>query len=229
MYKETPIIFSTPMVQAVLDGRKTMTRRTNGLGIINKPPQSMGDWQFIGMVNGSAHFITSRCGDIRITCPYGTVGDRLGVKETHYRYGRWVKNGLTKTGKQAWKFYATTDEVRYMDDAPKRLHPKLNRETIEHNKLSDWVKRPAIFLHKKNIRLWLEITEVRVERLQDITLADIQAEGIPDDRATYNAPIQCGKFKDLWDTLNAKRGYPWSMNPWVWVLVFKLLKEGSHV
>jgi len=70
-------------------------------------------------------------------------------------------------------------------------------------------------------RITLEITEVRVERVQEISLNDIRAEGIPDDRATYNAPIQVEKFRTLWDSLNAKRGYSWSNNPWVWVITFR--------
>ena len=69
-------------------------------------------------------------------CPYGQVGDRLGVKETHYRFGQWNKNGFTKSGKQAWKFKEDTDEVLYFDNPPKFIRPNSFRDL-------GWYKRPS--------------------------------------------------------------------------------------
>jgi hypothetical protein len=74
---------------------------------------------------------------------------------------------------------------------------------------------------QKISRITLEITNIKIERVKDICLADIQAEGIYDDRRTHNAPLQIGKFKALWDSINAMRGYPFESNPYVWVIKFR--------
>ena len=161
--------------QKIIDLLKTQTRRTQGLNVINEHPD---EWVCGAIFNGIVRFYNATTQEgLNIKCPYGQAGDRLGVKETHYRYGRWIKNGYTKSGALAWKFFPTTDEVLYSDDAPSKLHPNLIREEIYMARLSDWYKRPSIFLPKKYIRIWLEITEIRVERLQEITEADAKAEG----------------------------------------------------
>ena len=80
--------------------------------------------------------------------------------------------------------------------------------------------KPSIHMPKWAARIWLEVTGVRVERVQDISEEDAIAEGIPRGAVQY-----CGHairlFRDLWDSINAKRGYPWEVNPWVWVVEFK--------
>ncbi len=76
-------------------------------------------------------------------------------------------------------------------------------------------ERPILFLGEM-VRAIL-----KVERVQEISLAGIEAEGISDDHATFNAPKQLTKFQTLWDSINAKRGYSWESNPWVWALTFK--------
>ena len=85
--------------------------------------------------------------------------------------------------------------------------------------------RSPLFMPRWASRITLEITGVKVEYLNAITLAGIQAEGIYDDRATYNAPKQMQKFIGLWDSINAKRGYGWDANPWVWALTFKVIGD----
>lgn len=226
--KEHPIIFSTDMVKAILEGRKTMTRRvikpqpkTEGLAgvypdLYNHGPQ----WAFW-------------LPDKRMTeprtwkCPYGQVGDRLWVRETHYRWGRWVKNGFTKTGRQKWTFKAANKDVRYCDNPPGLVLPNSQRDIL------GWFKRPSIFMPRWASRTTLETTELRVERLQEITEADAIAEGIKviDNTADkiYSQPnyldIHRDIFIGLWNKLNAKRGYGWDTNCWCWVIGFKVAKS----
>jgi len=203
--KDIPIICCIEMVKAIQDGSKTQTRRiltkynSHGkpeTGMYQHVPYDYSQWQTIYRIY-----------------PKWEVGDRLWVRETHYRYGRWIKNGYTKSGRQAWRFFPTTNAVRFSDDTPLKVQ--------KGKKYTGWYKRPSIFMPKWAARIWREITEVRVERLQEISLADIQAEGIYDNRASHNAPIQRDKFSILWDSINSKRGYGWDVNCWVWVLTFK--------
>lgn len=123
--KHIPILFSTPMVQAILDGRKIMTRR-----IVKPQPDPEGDgidymplapslyWEeYYNEEWKPFHWETSEGESIASFCPYGQPGDVLYVRETHFRYGKWVKNGTTKTGKQKWKFKPAKgfDNFRYQD------------------------------------------------------------------------------------------------------------------
>ncbi len=188
--RERPILFSGPMVKAILEGRKTMTRR------VIKPQSNVSDYRPIGV---------SEVG-VKKACPYGEPGDRLRVNET------WAtEKGYDKT-------------------SPSKL-PKVNRPRIHY--LADGPKpswagrtRSPRFMVKWASRITLEITGVRVERAQDITEADARAEGFKDvfDGKTF---FPVGHFfKTTWDSLNAKRGYGWDANPWVWVIEFKRV-EGA--
>ena len=207
----------------ILDGTKIMTRRTYGLEYVNKEPDR---WQFLLEQDGIFYF-TDDGGKKAQTgwhCPYGQVGDRLGVKETHYRWGHWAKNGFSKTGKQKWTFKTESKEVYYSDNPPSAVQRNSFRGTA-------WYKRPSIFLPKEYIRIWLEITEVRVERVKSITEEDAQAEGVrnqvlSDFEPNFNIAIRPASdvFKELWDSLNAKRGYSWEVNSWVWCISFKVVK-----
>jgi hypothetical protein len=193
---ERPILFSTPMVKAILEGWKSMTRR---------------------VVKGSGD--AKACEKLLIEdCPYGQVGDRLYVKETHYRFGHWVKNGLTKTGRQKWLFKPNDKEVRFMDNPP-----TVNVHKLGEKDAVGWFKRSSLFLPKELSRITLEITNIRVERLQEITEEDAKAEGCygtgrPDIQTAL--PLYTHTFQRLWDSINGKT-YPWSSNPWVWVIEFK--------
>jgi len=123
-------------------------------------------------------------------CPYGQVGDRLWVRESY------CINALTEKPMYKADFIGT-----------------------------EWVLpaggwRPSIFMPRWASRITLEITEVRVERLQEISREDVLAEGVSwqDYKQSYD-----WAFKKLWDSLNAKRGYGWDANPWVWVIGFKVI------
>lgn len=214
--KERPILFSTEMVKAILEGRKTQTRRLNGLDEINQFPDKVelvdhlcdGDrWGFKEKDSFRKGYPISGI----IKCPYGAPGDHLWVKETHYRYGKWLKNGLTPTGRQKWRFKPLNNEIHFDTDDLESLDIKPTAYRKEA-----WYKRPSIFLPKGYHRIDLEITDIRVERVRDITNGDAMAEGV---RGPLPVAFDC--FMLLWDSINAKRGYPWKDNSWVWVVEFK--------
>ncbi len=182
MSKETPILFSAPMSLAIREGRKTQTRR-----VINPQPHKMSE-------NGRAWLWKREDGRIipngpRSTCagsemalresivdfcPYGAPGDLLYVKETHWRYGKWVKDGRTKTGRQRWRFKPVGMNVQF------EPQPKIPREQEGYH------KRPSIFMPKDAARTWLKIIGVRGERVQDISGPDALAEGCLPDWDAFN-------------------------------------------
>ncbi len=201
--KETGLIFSTPMVKAIQEGRKTQTRR-----VIKPQPvevdydvRGKGTWAFWGEHKYRNGLIYTSQPDPksfnRKGCPYGQVGDLLWVRETHYRWGRWVKNGFTKTGKQAWTFEAvsnTTGGLRFPDNRP----PFGETDRTQMG----WHKRPSIFMPRWASRTTLEITEVRVEffRVDNLSPQELEREGGND--ALFI-------LKELYE------------GKWVWVLSFK--------
>lgn len=150
---DIPIIFSAPMILALLDGRKTMTRRLR--------------WQGRKAADGVG-FIES---------PWARVkpGDRLWVRESYWRWGRWYKYGKTKAGRQQWRFKVIANPLVIPVVYNEPPGPKPLRETIGFH------KRPSIFLPREHSRLTLTVTATKIERLQLITDADAQAEGIVED------------------------------------------------
>ncbi len=86
-----------------------------------------------------------------------------------------------------------------------------------------WTKwKPSIHMFRKDSRILLEITDIRVERVQDISRVNACAEGVANNYPGIDTILT---FHKLWDTINAKRGYGWEVNPWVWVIEFKILKD----
>jgi len=223
---EKPILFSAEMVRAILEGRKTQTR------LVIKPQPKVvhalcNDYSI------ETNCIFENSNDWRIHCPYGRPGDRLWVRETHYRFGHWVKNGYTPAGRQRYKFVPDSDDVLYFDNEP--IIEKRRGKNIH-----GWYKRPSIFMPQWASRINLLVKDIRVERVQDISDDDAFAEGIdyrkcksyctPEDLQnnlrnghlcwTNHVDYRSG-FCLLWDSINAKRGYSWESNPWVWVVEFE--------
>jgi len=205
--KERPILFNAEMVRAVLDGRKTQTRRV-------MKPQPDDDARItigeIGTSLGVAYIGNERSGGIatRVPCPYGQPGDRLWVRERHS-----FNDSMKSASPGCWLV-----DVEYSDGTEQNIlaeikKPKLTRERGE----TGW--RPSIFMPRWASRITLEITGIRVERVQDISEEDVHAEGC-DIMTTGQAHAQAW-FHKLWDSINAKRGYGWNDNPWVWVNEFK--------
>jgi hypothetical protein len=187
--KERPILFSGPMVCAILAGMKTQTRRVVKFS-------NAGCWErgslpdsWVDQSNPIGTYPTY------VNCPYGQPGDRLWVRETFL---------LRESGKHA-VYKAGMDSV----------------EAAGFGAMyGGW--KPSIFMPRWASRLSLKVTGVRVERVQDISEADAIAEGrclvLGDER---------GYFPETWDTINAKRGFGWDANPWVWVIEFKRVAEAE--
>lgn len=221
--KERPILMSAPMVRACLEGSKTQTRR------ILKPQPTVGEkglttW---GNIQLSAHSFEHYAPSVmKDFSPYGKAGDRLWVRETHYRYGHWepVPGVKTKGGRMKWKFVADTSEVLY--------DPPAEYRKGRHHKdpaTKAWHMRLGRFMPRALHRIVLEITGVRVERLQDCSDDDAFAEGVlpswTGPRSGYSVahPAPSGAaYADLWDEINGPGS--WESNPWVWVVEFKRVK-----
>lgn len=210
--KERPIIFSGPMVQAILTGKKTQTRRV----VKPQPPSPATLFALPGMLPyclwpSDTPDETGNHPDHGVKFPYGFIGDRLWVRET---WGLWDTEPSDGPEK-ATILYKSSDKV-FTGNPRYQL----------------W--RSPMFMPRWASRITLEITGVRVERLQDISEADANAEGAkavdlfcPEENyyppGTYS--YREG-YAELWDSLNGKK-HPWESNPWVWVLEFKRIEEGA--
>jgi hypothetical protein len=208
--KETPILFSSEMVRAILDGRKTQTRR-----IINPQPKTI--------IKDPRNRLPEAFwvdGEKWIKCRYGQPGDRLWVRET-WR-DRW---GMAYANYGTGNAYPIDDvrEIEYKAGGNGFFTHGCNlcpdEPTVKWGEWSKW--RPSIFMPREAARIFLRVTNVRVERLQDISEDDARAEGVraygPNNCSGTSARIA---FAELWDSINAKRGYGWDTNPWVWVVKF---------
>lgn len=234
---ERPILFSGAMVRAILEGRKTQTRRL-------VKPQPSEEW--LPVVEHYCPTLVSRAGEEypgdevfgasderegRI-CPFGSPGDRLWVRETWgYRCTAWTMSD--EFDRVQIEYLADLEKVEYQ-----RNHgdcsglPKQRRQRDgEHNcdygfyLKSYWRQwRPSIFMPRWASRLTLEVKAVRVERLQEISEADAFAEGISGGD-WLGDPV--GTYRKLWDSINAKSGHGWNTNPWVWVLEFERVNDGD--
>ena len=191
--KERPILFSGAMVRAILDGKKTQTRR-----VIK--PQPLGDYLYLSDINPQYACFT---GSSARRCPYGKVGDRLWVRETFCIVNdREFGGGL-------WVDYRATP--RYSEEAPAGWENA-------PNDIAALKWKPSIHMPKGASRINLEITNIRVERIQDISDNDIEFEGV---EVFGDSIVRKTLFTDLWNKINKKRGYGWDKNPWVWVVTFK--------
>lgn len=248
--KEKPIIFSSVMVRSILDNRKTQTRR-----VVKPQPEEgdgyhywwRGDWDTRGGPragvcthgtpgNGEA---TWPLKEIAEHCPYGEVGDKLWVREQTYQYGRDTYSMMSG---YHW-IPDDSEPTLYAADKPNQ------NARIFANSTGDYYHRsiPSIHMKKELCRIFLKITNIKVERVQDITLADIKAEGLSIDRIFQETK---DAWIELWDSLNAKPkpvlidekiayyvSYPWEDiqetktyrgkmwyiygNPLVWIVEFK--------
>ena len=206
--KERPILFSSPMVRAILDGRKTQTRR-----VVKPQPESGHDgepywhvggyraWQFRGIAD------PLRMGTNNpLVCPYGQPGDRLWVRET------------MDVSYQGSAYYAADgaqigDRDELGDLCERYGHPYF------FNELKGI---PSIHMPRWASRITLEVTGVRVERLQDISEKDSKAEGALKQRLDdLEPPTHWRGFKGVWESINGAGS--WDANPWVWVVEFRRL------
>jgi hypothetical protein len=203
MVKEKPILFKGEMVRAILAGNKTQTRRTIKIpvdsdGKIYNADKSSIDYS-LAPPYFKAFYARENGDDImqRVFCPYEQVGDLLWVKETHIP---------TAFGVIYRADYNSTDAA----------------ETGAF--YGGW--KPSIFCSRANSRILLEITDIRVERLQDISEKDAKAESCLGEfkkDTMILSPI--AQFKALWDFINGKsKDKAWSDNPFVWAVEFKVVE-----
>jgi hypothetical protein len=228
--KERPILFSGAMVRALLDGRKTQTRRIvkpqpdfetarNALG----GDTSRATVAYDGTMGGIGLKRGTAIGYVfpNIHCPHGKPGDRLWVRET------WAQPTTLDPGPTVYR-------ADYPACVPAGFESVPPAESIT------W--KPSIHMPRALSRITLEVTGVRVERLQSISEADAIAEGVDRlapysiywrDYQTHTFGPNCDdytcldaheSYRSLWDSLNAARGYGWDVNPWVWVVEFKRIK-----
>ena len=237
--RERPILFSSSMVRAILDGKKTQTRR---IVRIDDAPISKADWdkgkrqrgipsnaqnvRMIGYLKCDAppgsYAVSSR-----VDCPYWDLGgSRLWVRETWAPADAMA--GIHDTDldtPQCVAYAADRTAVVFGHDLKAR---KADTYAWNWDRLK-W--RPSIFMPRWASRITLEVTAVRVERLRDISEEDAAAEGIEPLWSTrkvypskHAAEVQTQSFRDgfrvLWDDINGKRA-PWASNPWLWVVSFR--------
>ncbi|HFH3153294.1 hypothetical protein [Pseudomonas aeruginosa] len=212
--RERPILFNDQMVRAILEGRKTVTRRA---------VKDTGFYAIDAAIHGNEVALREREA-LSTRCPFGQPGDRLWVREA------WTIDLLAAYSTE--KGYDSEYELRYRaDDAAREIHVAPGEPdpylALYDSQRGDW--RPSIHMPRWASRILLEITAVRVERLQDISEEQALAEGVhgePCDHARQAcSDIGCwgdtakGAFGFLWEQLNGAGA--WQAKPWVWVVEFK--------
>lgn len=226
--KDRGLLMTPANATAIDEGRKGMTRW------LVKPQPPSEKYQYTGLVPNSDYheWLTDpRPGHGLRHCakaPFA-VSQRLYLKEPHYRYGKWVANGKTKTGRQAWKFVpqAMTDgfpHFAYAEDKPAIVNVNTFRRT-------GWYLRSPLFMPKKFARKWLKVTAVRVEMLQDISDEDAIAEGAlfghdPSGKCNWADGFARACFCKLWDSIyRDDKAKSWDANPWTWPISFKKIER----
>lgn len=229
--KERPILFSGPMVRAILDGLKTQTRR------VMKPQPATDDFAdyrtdlgypasegklwagFWGCPKTKQVSLESdgKMGSpLYYRCPYGTLGEELWVREA-------VK--VRAVGPEKGQF----DIIYKADDFQYGIEIREFKRVEGYRPLSFTRWTPSLFMPRWACRLILQVRSVRVQRLRDITEFDAKFEGVELGECDHPdcSPGSCASsryrpaFAQLWDKLNAKRGYGWETNPWVWAVEFE--------
>jgi hypothetical protein len=213
MTKERPILFSGPLVRALLDGRKTQTRR-----VVKPQPTTDGYWWTWKHVSCNGESGLRDGLPCLGPCPYGFIGDRLWVRETWNIWRHDAESTWSGPINEARGMYAS--QVVYAADG---------RWQVDY--------RPSINMPRWASRITLEITDVRVQRLQDIDEQDAEAEGVEQSKSIRNAndpsfqfrdymrPEGCtvqsavDSFRTLWQSINGPDS--WFANPWVWALTFR--------
>lgn len=216
--KERPILFSAPMVRALLAGTKTQTRRALRV----QPPVETQSFCTYHHPDPRPHHYAVDGGsllDFAVPCPYGAPGDRLYVRETwqHEYHPEAYRDG-------ALLFY----RADYLNDP----HGPDGEKSPE-GRYRSW--RPAIHMPRDASRILLELTDVRVERLNSISESDAMAEGIRRHAIVdhwFNVPGVSGAgttaraaYALLWNSINGKGS--WNTNPWVWAVSFRVIKGGQ--
>ena len=242
---ERPIIFSGEMVRAILDGRKTKTRRPIthvkkilGGAVTEFQESDTPGYDFI-MRDKRKCWNDLRKEDLLRRCPFGQVGDRLWVREA-FCLEHQVEAGQPPPFDDGrpicWEFAGMESDPDDPDSMWSQPHyratdptPELAYEDSDGEPTVRW--KPSIHMPRWASRITLEITDIRVERLQEITEEEAKAEGVlpcphplsKDDECLdcYDAGEYACAFLNLWNRLYAKQRLGVDANPWVWVLTFR--------
>lgn len=229
-----PILFSGPMVRALLDGRKTQTRRivkakdSDSSRCITLPMlmKNVNEWR---LQDGRWFGIDGYDTLVFCDCPYGKPGDRIWVRET------WCSPGGNQVGYAAdgkcGALCGDGDGGEFFLEHGRIVESPGYRECFPASGAKSWGLekyggrwRPSIHMPRRFSRLTLEITGVRVERLNVISSADAEDEGVTlfgeDNRIGDETLYQAG-FRKLWESINGEGS--WAANPWVWVVEFKVV------
>lgn len=217
--KERPIIMSAESVRAILEGHKTQTSRVikprykqdeYGFNVVSRP--ATGErWVEKTDEDGGDFEDGTRI----VPCPYGNIGERLWLKETWGvgcrpdPYSGWV-DGIEYKADEA-----------YLDDIESLPLRVIDDQDLDKYQRAGW--NSPMFMPRWASRITLEITDIRVERVQDITPEDAIAEGMPIPYVSRDEYEPISMYRELWQKLNAKRGYSWESNPWVWVVSFRVV------
>jgi hypothetical protein len=232
--KVRPIIFSGPMIQAILNGWKTQTRR-----VLKPQPPADRDKCWVEYPHGQpmACYRSFPDGGSARTglceCPYGGPGDRLWVRESFWTDRREPGVVIYDATPEWGKYRDMANPIR--STFPDDTEP--SREEARRAMLPKfWSKKPARFMPRWASRLTLEVQEVRVERVQEIDELGALDEGVQDDGSVVGTMKESGKpprtqewsegeardgFARAWDGINRERGFGWDLNPWVWVVTFR--------
>jgi hypothetical protein len=187
--RERPILFSAPMVRAILEGRKTQTRR-----VMNPQPVKVSGGVPFRPLPPSLVGVADPAGGVLYRSRFGKPCDRLWVRET-------------------WGLLFDNDP----DEQPTFWRADYTPEDERTSMLpSRW--RPSIHMPRARSRIDLEVTGVRVERLQDISQADCVAEGMPESTNGFLHHV-VADYRKLWSEINGAES--WAANPWVWVVEFR--------
>lgn len=206
-----PILFSTEMVRAILEGRKTQTRRLvkpqpneNGVSYMKNAPL---DWESIYREQWTPWKWETEEGEtMSKNCPYGEIGDFLWVRETYAIAGNTTK----------WYIYKADLSYGHIEEK--------------------W--KPSIFMPREACRIEVRITDIRVERLQSISEEDARREGVLNnlsveynqwlnyEKGIYQLPSAVESFKSLWSEINGVKS--WDENPFVWVIRFEVARSPKH-
>lgn len=214
--KERGMIFNGEMVRAILDGRKTQTRRI--MKVQPEPSKSrLGDFWFSSkklesmvhvsdLVPGNSPIADCHLFFQEHCCPFGAVGDRIWVRET------WAEAG---SGAPDLKLY----RANYPEHVPTHY------ENVPPANEIRWT--PSIHMPRWASRLTLEITGVRVERLASVSDDDAGKEGYPANPAPYGGDMDKWLwFRQLWDSIYPNQSF--KHNPWVWVIEFRRIEGDDH-
>lgn len=232
---ENPILFQTEMVKAILEGRKTQTRRTKGLESINADPDF---WNR----KGDPRKNTVRMWDSTKECNPNPLAIHFGFKDPIDSIA-YIKSQYGKPGDLLWvsETYTKTPDFGYAYKANMSHDSEDLRKNYLKTKGNEWAKwKPSIHMPKSAARIWMMIEDIRVERLWDITEADAKAEGVQyiesdnffkkgwknynltdlDDPNFHTALLS---FESLWLKINGEDSF--QSNPWLWVIQFRVLSK----